>query len=276
MADTVVDDPVADAMAAAVDFLADLAETIASKANDEQKVARFADEFYRFRQPTRKIVFLEIAEPIVIEQRYLAVADTGGAVYDAAVVLAQSLCRGGPEIGGPVRGKHVVDIGTGTALTAIVAAKLGASSVAPTDGDRTAVELAARNVASNGWPQPNATVSVHRFVWGQYDESPFTRRLRDTPEATDLFLAADLIHDNSMYAVLLEMFGVLLPMRHTTGRLLMCYPTRCAPVEEAFLVSLREQGGFVVTRLDVSPWQTSAMALPVNLICLTRPSPSPA
>jgi len=97
MADTVVDDPVADAMAAAVDFLADLAETVASNANDEQKVARFADEFYRFRQPTRTLVFLEIAEPIVIEQRYLAVADMGGAVYNAAVVLGAVPLPGWPR-----------------------------------------------------------------------------------------------------------------------------------------------------------------------------------
>jgi len=57
-----------------------------------------------------------------------------------------------------VRGRSVLDIGTGSGVLAIAAARLGARSVIAVDNDPDALEAARENVALNG---VNASVAIH-------------------------------------------------------------------------------------------------------------------
>lgn len=50
----------------------------------------------------------------------------------------------------PIRGRHVTDVGTGSGVLAITAAKLGAASVVAIENDEDAASAAQRNIAVNG------------------------------------------------------------------------------------------------------------------------------
>jgi predicted nicotinamide N-methyase len=67
---------------------------------------------------------------------------TGATVWPAALVLIKYMERH-PSL---VRGKHVVDLGSGTGVTSVAAALLGASHVLCTDGEQNVVRLASENI----------------------------------------------------------------------------------------------------------------------------------
>ncbi|CAB1117037.1 unnamed protein product [Ectocarpus sp. CCAP 1310/34] len=69
----------------------------------------------------------------------------GASVYPAAYVLAEYLERH-PYL---VRGKRVIELGTGTGFLGIAAATLGAAEVCLTDGDEESLKLTQRNVTGN-------------------------------------------------------------------------------------------------------------------------------
>ena len=68
---------------------------------------------------------------------------TGATVWPAAMVLLKYLEYHASDI---VQGKRIVDLGTGTGITSIGCAILGASSVICTDGENSVVTLAKENV----------------------------------------------------------------------------------------------------------------------------------
>lgn len=68
---------------------------------------------------------------------------TGATVWPAAVVLTRYLERHATTL---LRDKRVVDLGSGTGITSIAAALLGAKEVICTDGEAAVVRLAAENV----------------------------------------------------------------------------------------------------------------------------------
>lgn len=67
---------------------------------------------------------------------------TGATVWPAAIVLVRYLERH-PHL---VRGRRVVDLGSGTGITSVAAAVLGAASVVCTDGEEAVVRLGQANV----------------------------------------------------------------------------------------------------------------------------------
>lgn len=67
---------------------------------------------------------------------------TGATVWPASIVLVKYLERQSQIL----RGKHVIDLGSGTGVTSIAAALLSARSVVCTDGEESVVRLARDNV----------------------------------------------------------------------------------------------------------------------------------
>jgi predicted nicotinamide N-methyase len=84
-----------------------------------------------------------------------------------------------PEI---VAGRRVLDLGTGSGLVAIAAAKAGAGAVSAADIDRNAIAAAGLNAAANG-------VAI-TLVHGDLTAGP--------PPPADLVLAGDLYYDPSL------------------------------------------------------------------------------
>lgn len=66
-------------------------------------------------------------------------------------------------------GASVLDVGTGTAVLAIAAKKLGASRCVGLDNDVTSVELARENLVENGTPDIELSTKTLRHVDGQFE-----------------------------------------------------------------------------------------------------------
>jgi ribosomal protein L11 methyltransferase len=72
------------------------------------------------------------------------------ALEEYVAELAKSHSTGlGPAVDGPLQGARMVDVGTGSGILSIAAAKLGLREIVAFDLDPIAVETAARNVATN-------------------------------------------------------------------------------------------------------------------------------
>lgn len=91
---------------------------------------------------------------------------TGATVWPASVVLIKYLERHAETI---VKGKTVVDLGSGTGVTSIAAALFGASCVFCTDGEESVVGLARENIekACNQLQMPNLPVHTSKYWWGE-------------------------------------------------------------------------------------------------------------
>jgi len=117
---------------------------------------------------------------LVIEQGSIGPSATGEALWNAAHLLSDYLAtKLGPDY---FRGKRVIELGCGTALPSIVAAKLGAASVVATDIAPEVVARARRNVELN-----KAGVQVQELAWGNSiaDE--------DIAGSFDVVLASDVL-----------------------------------------------------------------------------------
>jgi len=90
---------------------------------------------------------------------------TGFAVWSGGIVLASAMEHLGPNYW---HGKTVLELGCGTAVGAITAAKLGAASVIATDSDAEALSLAAANARANLKQGPErAAFSTAVLQWGR-------------------------------------------------------------------------------------------------------------
>ncbi len=104
------------------------------------------------------------------------------------------------------QGDEVLDLGTGSGVLAIAAARLGAGSVKALDNDLTAVEAARANVTLNG---VNDVVTVSR---GSLDQGNFGR------ESTAKF---DVLVANIVAAVHLRLAGAMIDALRLGGTLIL-------------------------------------------------------
>ena len=116
---------------------------------------------------------------IAIEQGPIGPSATGETLWNSAALLADYMATTlGPSY---FKGKRVIEVGCGTALPSITAAKLGASRVVATDVAPEVLARAKRNVALNG-----ASVEVRELVWGPVWDSSLA-------SSFDVVIASDLL-----------------------------------------------------------------------------------
>lgn len=102
-----------------------------------------------------------------------------------------------PEL---VRGKRVLELGAGTGICSITAAKLGAARCVATDGDAEVVALLDKNVQVN---DAQAQVSAHSLFWG--DAASTGALLSEVPDAfrsADVVLAGDVLYKSELLPLL--------------------------------------------------------------------------
>ena len=95
---------------------------------------------------------------------------SGRRVWPGSALLSLAMCDPScaPEVN--FSGATVLELGAGSGLVGITAARLGAARVVITDGDQTSVDLArqnlAANVVGNAASAAPPAVSVDRLLWG--------------------------------------------------------------------------------------------------------------
>jgi len=230
---------------------------------------------HKYRDAHRAFHFEGLPSGLQLEQRYLEVSETGGAVYDAGVVLSRWLSSHPTA----VCSLPVLELGCGPGLTALTAAALGASEVIATDMDESALKLARDNIeAHTEWltqcPFHVCKPELLRYRWGTA-LPPKLRSWRDRAAGCaggGVVLAADVLYDNvDSFAALLSTLSSLLlqspagsaddrsaPVAVRGGSTkdlmgstcLLCFPRRRIDAEHAYVDALHTR--FSVERLDVS------------------------
>ncbi len=156
-------------------FHGDLVGELATQWVAEEDWANAWKQFY---------TVLHVGERIVIRPRWQAytpkpdeivIALDPGMAFGTGTHPTTQLCLEALE-GLPVAGTQVLDVGTGSAILAIAAAKLGAAHVAALDTDPVAVAAARDNVAQAGLDD---SISVHQG----------SLPLPDSPSTYDIVLA---------------------------------------------------------------------------------------
>lgn len=134
------------------------------------------------RLPARTLEFPGVDGSLTIEQGEVAAGSTGAAVWSAGLFLASTIA-GEPEL---CRGKSVVEVGCGTGLCGILAARVGARRVVLTDSAPSVLARAGRNV------QLNRVVgaTTRPLLWG----SVLDDEMRG---AFDVVLASDVLYFSS-------------------------------------------------------------------------------
>lgn len=126
---------------------------------------------------------------VSIAQGEVGPGTTGAAVWTAGVSLASLLARE-PEL---VKGKRILELGCGTGLCGIVAARLGAREVTLTDGNSDLLERVESNIAANLPNVPSSVdVRVRQLPWGEFVDS-------DLRGAYDVVLASDVLYQSSAW-----------------------------------------------------------------------------
>ena len=136
----------------------------------------------------RRVFWRSGAPPFFIRQTMTKAnmwqASTGSAVWGGGIVLSRYM-----EVLGSTfwEGKRVLELGTGTGLGSVTAAKLGAARVLATDRDAKVLALAQQNAQANG---VGGLVSTASLSWGK----PEPQAAADSPLAQpwDVVIGADL------------------------------------------------------------------------------------
>ena len=211
---------------------------------------------HRYKHPVREFVFDGLPPGLRLIQRYVAVAETGGAVYDAGVVLSRWICAH-PST---VQRRPVLELGCGPGLTALVASGLGAAEVLATDMDSSALVLARENVAQHAsWLALCAATSAKGSAaaptlaqcrWGGQLPPALQSWRERNAERGAVVLGADVLYDNDeSFAALLHTLSSLLRPPSASARsteceptcmsCLLCFPRRRAEAEQRYLSALR-------------------------------------
>ena len=262
----------------AADFVAELldnsdsddTDTAVARGGSADAAAR-CSRSHKYRDTLRKFQFEGLPGGLQLEQRYLAVAETGGAVYDAGVVLSRWLCLYPTA----VRSLPVLELGCGPGLTALTAAALGASEVIATDMDESALGLARDNIdASLKWlsqcPSCVCSPELLRYRWGDVLPATLQSWQHRATDRGGIILAADVLYDNDeSFAALLSTLSLLLVQSPAGDGLkpssvqggprnkqpfgsftcLVCFPRRRADTEQSYVDTL--QSMFSVECLDI-------------------------
>ncbi|ETW01831.1 hypothetical protein H310_06402 [Aphanomyces invadans] len=152
------------------------------------------------------------------------IADVGGTVWDASIVLSHYLDSLGTTV---LQGKSLVELGAGTAVPSIVASRLGARAVA-TDMKQVLLytEMAIRGNCDQ--LHRNGRIRWQELIWGASGVG--LEALKST--AYDYIVGADIVYNVEFFEDLIETLLALCPMAldhvehpHPTT-ILLCFEQR--------------------------------------------------
>lgn len=138
-----------------------------------------------------------------------------------------------------MQSKRVLELGAGTGICSIAAAKLGATACLATDGDEEVVALLAKNVQVNG---EDARVATHSLFWG---DAPATKTLLTAfPDAfvdTDLVIAGDVLYKSELLPLLFStVVEVLTASTRPSPAFLLCHIPRADVTHERVQEQIRD------------------------------------
>jgi len=127
---------------------------------------------------------------------------TSVAVWNSGILLTRLLDKLNQAIPNLFKDKSIIELGCGTALASISAARLGASSVLATDSNPEVLSLAQRNIERNKLSDVAKTATIQ---WGLLDATEYE-------SYADVVIGSDLTYNSGSWLALAEtMVTVLKP-----------------------------------------------------------------
>eukprot|EP00546_Thalassionema_frauenfeldii_P003837 CAMPEP_0178919220 /NCGR_PEP_ID=MMETSP0786-20121207/14311_1 /TAXON_ID=186022 /ORGANISM="Thalassionema frauenfeldii, Strain CCMP 1798" /LENGTH=291 /DNA_ID=CAMNT_0020593117 /DNA_START=85 /DNA_END=960 /DNA_ORIENTATION=+ len=155
------------------------------------------------RLPSREILLKtkEDASTIInIAQESTGPGQTGMTIWNSGLILVrlfEAISLSDPQW---FRSKTLVELGCGTGLASIAAAKMGAKSIFATDGNPNVIKLATDNIMQNDVAQ---IVQPSLLSWG------FLNAM-DLSETADVVFGSDLTYNSGTWRVLSETMSTVL------------------------------------------------------------------
>ncbi|EJT97714.1 S-adenosyl-L-methionine-dependent methyltransferase [Dacryopinax primogenitus] len=169
--------------------------------------------------------------PVLVPELRLSVDASpgcGGIAWPAGEVLSRYICLRETREPGWMKTRTVLELGAGTGLVGLVAAKLGAKHVVITD-QTPLLPLIERNIVLNN--VQNACIAAE-FNWGE----PLSEAIRTG--AFDLILAADCVYLEPAFPLLVQSLCDL-TNESPRAELLFCYKKR-RKADKRFFVLLKK------------------------------------
>ena len=192
---------------------------------------------------------------------------SGRRVWPGSALLSLALCSG--SLGVDISGISVVELGAGSGLAGMCAARLGASKVVVTDGDQTSVDLARQNIQANNLG--DEVIREARLLWGSGDETQAFLGNHTQTQGFDLVIAGDVMYKHELPPLFFETVkGLLSP----EGRCLLCHLPR-AGVSQGIVTDCARACGLKVEALppidasDIEQYCSAEEAHKAALYCIT-------
>lgn len=150
-------------------------------------------------QQMDQIVRFRAGRLLTINQDWGGSVSTGASVWNGENVAIKYLEKNlGSE---KLRGKTVIELGSGVGLSSLIASILGASEVVITDGNEDVLKLADENVQNN--LDLHSSIRTARLRWNTEDESAFKDK------KWDYILASDVTYKKSAWTDLMHTISEL-------------------------------------------------------------------
>lgn len=152
-----------------------------------------------------------------LTRRERAMAPMQSAIHPSSLLLGRLLWQH-PEA---VAGKHVLGLGSGQGLAALVAAQCGATQVVMTDGSAKSVKLLRENIALNA--EVGCEMRAHTLVWDASGGGACAEGCGDPDGRFELIVAADCTYEGGQYSD--DLLATIRRRLSRTGRAVLISPS---------------------------------------------------
>jgi SAM-dependent methyltransferase len=199
-----------------------------------------------------------------IEQQVAAAGSTGMAIWNSSLLLKLLLERLAESEPDYFRDKTVLELGCGTGLASMTAALLGAKHVFATDGNPLVVDLARRNVETNGLDNK---VTTQQLQWGMMDAM-------DLAESADIVIGADLTYSPGSWRQLAESMETVLTENGVVVYLSLGHTGFNVNAEVDGFLSVTQQQGLESIQPSSLNWPFPRLNKTLSAILLETMSPN--
>ncbi|KAI8906497.1 putative methyltransferase-domain-containing protein [Powellomyces hirtus] len=196
-----------------------------------------------FKSSARRITFHGKASDVTVSVHELLDGTYGSFVWPSALVLSAYV----HFLGSAFRGKRVLELGCGTALPGLVAAKLGAAQVVLTDSRQLPHVLANTELAVRA-NRCEETCAVAALEWGEFPP------LVGDPCAFDYVLGADVFYEPEMFDTLLATVVYILKKSPPSAAFITAYQERSSRRSVQHLLDRYGLTCTLVDKADFGGW----------------------
>ena len=208
-------------------------------------------------EPITLMTVVQIPMELLLMLNELDAEISGRKIWPGSAFLASALCT--PPAPVSVAGANaVLELGCGSGLAGICAARLGARRVVMTDGDQVSIDLLAKNLEANGLVgggggMADEAAVGRRLLWGRGEQLEDFRAAEAPPGGFELIIAADVMYKEILPPLL---FATVKELLAPTGHCILCHCLRRNVTQEIVVAAAVDAGLEIAVKpmVDTAPF----------------------